>query len=285
MTICEIFRKQAAFTWNILRQAREIEDQMSEETLTEMNLLRLKLSHPTEVITKSFSKYDESTNGADWEWWFTGSTNKWIGFRVQAKVLNLADETYNHLHYKNTKHHQYQCDKLIESALSRQKPLIPIYCLYSNWEAQKYKFRSSASPARQSVRDYGCSILSAFVVRYLRYNNKKRDLETVIQHIKPWHSLVCKTNKSRSNKKDLPNRVYDYWKGSIAPIEGRVLRQLNPEERQVLFERHGREPSFYGDILPTYDPPDYIRRLNSGEKIPPPDEEIRYITIFRETDA
>ena len=283
MTICEIFRKQAAFTWNILRQARAIEDQISEETLTEMNILRLKLSHPTEIITRSFSKYEESANGADWEWWFTGPTNKWIGFRVQAKVLNLVDETYRHLHYKNSKHYQYQCDKLIEIALASPKPLIPIYCLYSNWEAQKYKPRSNNSSVKQNVRDYGCSVLSAFVVRYLRYNNQNRDLKTIIEHMKPWHSLVCKTSNSRSSKKDLPDRVYSYWKGSVAPIEGRVLRQLNSETRKTLLETYGRELSFYADISPTYNPPDYIKRLNTGEKIPPPDEEIKYITIFRET--
>lgn len=63
---------------------------------------------------------------------------------------------------------------------------------------------------------YGCSILPAFAVRYLRSKNKKpKCLKHLLQYIRPWHCLVS-SGKEKSG--DLPERVYHYWANFIRPI-------------------------------------------------------------------
>src|SRR5688572_13448409 len=100
MSLCETFKNRSSSTWTLLSKAREVDSQLLEETLTDLNLLELKLKHPREIITKSFTKPREGLTGADWEWWLTGPKSLWLGFRVQAKVLNLRSGMYEHLHYR-----------------------------------------------------------------------------------------------------------------------------------------------------------------------------------------
>ena len=99
MTLCKTFKRRSLSTWNLLSKGRRIGTQLLEETLTDINLLELKLSHPSEVITTTFTKPKEGTTGADWEWWFTGSSGYWLGFRVQAKIIELQSSVFEHLHY------------------------------------------------------------------------------------------------------------------------------------------------------------------------------------------
>jgi hypothetical protein len=67
LTLCHTFRRQAIWTWDSLRQAKQVSCQIGEESLTDFNLLRIRLRHPNEVFTQSFTKPAESRTGADWE--------------------------------------------------------------------------------------------------------------------------------------------------------------------------------------------------------------------------
>src|SRR5690349_12453538 len=118
MTLCDTFKKQSSTTWNLLLKARRVKSQLLEETLTDVNLLEFKIKHPREIITKTFTKPKEAVTGADWEWWLTGPSGDWLGFRLQAKVIELQSSLYEHLHYKNPKKPDFQADLLIRSALT-----------------------------------------------------------------------------------------------------------------------------------------------------------------------
>lgn len=120
---CNTFQHLAADIWTLIERSRVAGMRLKEETLTDLNMLHLKLAHPRQVIIKTFNKIEEGTTGADWEWWFRLGS-RWIGFRVQAKILDIRDDSFHHLHYPVAS--PAQCDKLI--AQSRIHPArIPLY--------------------------------------------------------------------------------------------------------------------------------------------------------------
>jgi hypothetical protein len=91
-TLCETFRRQAFWTWDQLGRAQQFNAHLGEESLTDFNLLEIRSRHGREVITKTFSKREESVIGSDWEWWFTGRSRQWLGFRLQAKTIDFRTE-------------------------------------------------------------------------------------------------------------------------------------------------------------------------------------------------
>ena len=133
MSVCDTFRMRAFATWDLLGRAFAVASPIGEETITDLNLLELRSRHPQEVITRSFSKRAEAAEGADWEWWLTGTSRRWFGLRVQAKVIDVGTVTFPHLHYRRGARASYQCDQLIRRALTATPPRLPIYCLYCHW--------------------------------------------------------------------------------------------------------------------------------------------------------
>ncbi|MFN6570864.1 DUF6615 family protein [Dendronalium sp. ChiSLP03b] len=294
-TLCDTFRNLALRSWDLLSKGRSVGIQLGEESLTDLNLLELKIRHQSEIYSQTFTKSEESQNGSDWEWWFTGTSGKWIGFRVQAKIIEFKSDKFKHLHYKSKS--DYQSNILIRSALDNKYgvKLIPLYCLYTNyasvtdWKYHKnYHFQES----------YGCSLISAFAVVYHRIMDiKKTRIKYLLPYINPWHELVCSHGYE---DKDLPQRAWTYWKNSIAFIEEDVL---NEDEKDILNEFDFDNEFYYGlknenkiselqklsalrklyqNIELTQHPPDYVSQLMEGEVIEPPDNDIRTVTIFRE---
>lgn len=94
------FRSKHGKTWKMLGEGRKCDVQLFEETLTNLHVLAFCSMSPAEFKIRSYSKRDEPTTGADWEWWFGGNTGRWIGLRVQAKVIKFANDTFPHLHYE-----------------------------------------------------------------------------------------------------------------------------------------------------------------------------------------
>lgn len=281
MALCETFKRRSLSTWNLLSKGRKINSQLLEETLTDVNLLEFKLKHPREVITKTFTKPKEGTTGADWEWWFTGSSGDWLGFRIQAKIIELQSSTYDHLHYKNPKSTFYQSDLLIQSALSNHPRLIPIYCLYSNWDGRKYRTSWPCNSFKQNVKNYGCSLISAFTVRLFRSKSKANDLQSLLPYMKPWHCLVCCQGYGEG---DLPNRAWSYWNSQINSADRRLFRGGDVDLPEDALEGLSNFIGLYNEIRPIRNPPSYIIRMLEGQPIEPPDEGLRHITIFREIE-
>lgn len=68
--LCNTFQQLAIDTWKLLQESRSASYQVKEETITDINMLRLKRMHSHQVRTITFTKHEEGLNGADWEWWF-----------------------------------------------------------------------------------------------------------------------------------------------------------------------------------------------------------------------
>ena len=170
MDLDKLAIKNSSWTWNKLREARNLGYQIGEESITDFIILNMKKWGGDKLIVETFTRNEESINGSDWEWWFTGSTGRWLGIRVQAKVINLSSEKYEHIHYKNKK--DYQVNLLINDA--KKSGLIPLYCMYSNWDVKKYKVKSNCQTYKSSVRHYGNSILSPDIVKNLQIKNEKK---------------------------------------------------------------------------------------------------------------
>lgn len=259
--LCNTFKRLALNTWDTIAESRRANFQLKEETFTDINMLEIKLRHSHQVKTTTFSKPTEGKNGADWEWWFNHNNN-WIGFRVQAKILNLNSEEFEHLHYQTPATGIYQCDKLIQNALTRNHPKIPLYCFYLQTDNMARLTNWSCGSFASNRDLWGCSLLSAFEVKRLRASNHK-NLSHVENLMKPWHCLVC-----CSGFGDGQNKIFDiseYAKNNF-PINKDLVTDLD-----VLIP----------DSFITQKPPRYVTAiLENNKEVQPPDKELDGIIIF-----
>src|SRR5262249_25606022 len=73
-------------TWSLIYQGDMRGIRLSEDTITERNLLQLDIHHPWLSVHR-FNQAEERTVGADWEW-FIGYGNSWFCLRIQAKRMD-----------------------------------------------------------------------------------------------------------------------------------------------------------------------------------------------------
>lgn len=281
-SLCETFRSRALWTWDILSKARGVGTKVGEESITDLNILELKTRHPTEIYSETFSKPQEGKNGADWEWWMTGPSGQWIGFRVQAKVLDLDSNKFSHLHYRKDSNSPFQCDLLIRKALNRPISMVPLYCLYTHWRGQNVTPWRCPSFAL-NPEGFGCSLLTAFSVRLLRSvsRSKTRQLRKVIPYTSPWHCLVCCRGYADS---DLPHRAHSYWQNAFLAAEERLADDFEDEASADFDADLADEQALYRDVSLSAEPPSYVQSLYDGNRIERPDPNLRSITIFSERE-
>lgn len=128
--LCKTFKDLSQDTWKKIEQSKSVSFQLKEETITDQNLLHLKIKNPNEIHIHIFNKIAKGTNGADWEWWLNDGTD-WLGFRVQAKIINNISDRFEHLHYQK-KSSAPQSEILVTQASPKgEVPQVPIYCLTS----------------------------------------------------------------------------------------------------------------------------------------------------------
>lgn len=260
LPLCETFRRQAFWTWDQLSKARSVNTRLGEESLTDFNLLEIKLRHGQEVITRTFTKREESTVGADWEWWLTGANNQWIGFRLQAKTLDFHSGRYEHLHYI-TNSGQYQCDLLCDRARRTHPRCIPLYCLYSHWEIMApIQWRCGSFLA--TPESYGCSLVDAFYIQAVKDQARSNELRNLLPKMVPWHCLVCCEGYTDG---DLPHRALALWRAQI--------RVDLPATASIA-------PQF--DLVS--EPPIHVQKLLRNELLEPPDPDLRTLTVFKEIE-
>lgn len=267
MTLCDTFKRLALDTWDEILKSRSVNFQLKEETLTDRNMLELKIRHSGQIKTKVFKKWEEGVNGSDWEWWFKGLTNNWIGFRIQAKIINIHSNEFEHLHYRNQKSGIYQSDKLIINALSGTIPRVPLYCLFLQTSDNALLNNWNCRTIAQMKDFYGCSLTSAFTVRKLR-SNGKRHLTDLENHIEPWHCLVC--CHGYGNRDFISNiQAYSMNAFSLDRESANGLGVDIPEN------------------FTTENPPRYVLSLLENEvndNIQAPDEELDGLTIIMEKE-
>ena len=258
MTICETFKKTAIKTWYRLSDSKEVGMPLGEETITDINLLEIRLAKHPEIQVVKFNKRDEGINGADWEWWLTGKSNKWLGLRIQAKIINMKTDSYDQLHYKE------QTDNLIKSSMENKPNLIPLYCLYTMCDLSQYVDKFTCNNYGGMYETYGCSFINAFVVKSV----KEKHIRHLIQDMFPWHCIFCPLE---FNDDDLPERAY---------------KVIKMETQQIIFcrEINGETDEYINNFTLSDKPPDYIMKLikNPNEEIKAPDNDLAGIMIIDE---
>lgn len=283
MGVCETFRERAFQTWAQLSGGRRCGHQIGEETVTDLNVLELKLRHPEDVFVKAFSKPDEGRVGADIEVWLGSTSGPWLGFRVQAKIIDFDTDTYPHLHYRKDRSSEFQCDLLIERALSLDTPCVPLYCLYSQWDNSTHDppvythgdwCCGSFPPC---IESFGCSFASAAAVRHLRTESRARDLRTVFQLMRPWHCLVCCSGYGGG---DFASRAWRYWQQAIlsrdldssVDIADDAWEGNDMDWQEILGRLEAIEPA---------QPPSHVDHLIAGELHERPDRDVSAIIAIR----
>lgn len=241
MKICDAFLRTAISTWDKISESRTVGYQLKEETITDLNILELKKRLEKKVITVSFTKAVEGKNGADWEWWFRDKTGFWIGVRIQAKIINIKTDSFEHLHYKKGK--RYQSKKLIVEALKGKPPKIPLYALYAQWVDKTIPESWTCRSFPKYIDLYGCSLIGAFNV-YKRRLTDERDLKSLISDMRPWHCLVCCKGFN-------PNGEL------IESIESYSRRNFHQNLNEFTKELKVKIP----ETFKTESPPDYVTRL------------------------
>lgn len=132
-TACKVVKDSSRDIYNLILRGKKQGIKIQEETITEILLLNLAEKLKGQIKITLFNKIEEGRNGADWEWYIK-KNGKWIGFSVQAKILNYKNGMYDSLFKKN------QIDKLIVNAF--KKDLIPIYSFYNFTEkAHGWRYR------------------------------------------------------------------------------------------------------------------------------------------------
>ena len=165
-TLCQTFQRLANETWEHIEAAEQVGMAWSEETNTEALLLELCRKHSNEVLVSAFTKRREASIGADWEWWFVGTSA--YGMRVQAKRISLPKETFGHLRYRAKWSTQDQMTTLIR--MVRLHHLTPAYCFYvaSRAYPRDLKWPKVVSPPPS--KPTGCLIGHAEYIRSIASN-------------------------------------------------------------------------------------------------------------------
>lgn len=246
--LCFTFRMIAQQTWNLLHECKEIPFKFNEESITDWILFCLKRDHSEQVLIRSFTKNEESKNGADWEWWFVEGPNAGIKFRVQAKIIDLNTDSFRYLHSEG------QTEKLINQSDLTPKT-VPIYCLYTYTEDILGR-----SP------EFGCSILDARDVLSINPQNHISNLKSLIN---PWEVLVCSQSGKNPNLRDLDSFVQRYFPRSAYPN-----LDLDPPAQISDI------PESQRSMIVTNLPPYVSEILDGAENIKQPDEMLAGVMVI-----
>ena len=192
-SLCIEYKALAEWVFKRLELDRVINHQTSEETITDEIIRRLKIwkinNSNSKFSIREFTKQQEAINGADfeWDWYFVDSSGKnWLGFRIQAKVLNLKSNRFLSLDHSNKNGHQLNL--LVNSSNSDSR--IPFYCFYL--------YKDNESPLK------GCSLSSPNNVNQLLKIDKKPKVDDVLKISFPWHKMFC---NQRCKKLSLPSKL------------------------------------------------------------------------------
>lgn len=178
-------------TWSRLGAGWSCDIVQSEETVTDINLLAIQMSHPALVRTRKFTRHAESRrSGADWEWWL-GTPGHWVGIRVQAKKLDIGTERYKSLDHVSA--NGRQVDLLLRA--SQRESFWPMYCFY-NYSANvmPQRWRVCGEPRVDELM--GCAVSPAPAIEGAIRRGADR-LVDIVPLSRPWSCLVCCKGHSR----------------------------------------------------------------------------------------
>jgi hypothetical protein len=208
MQINDIFIKNSSWTWNKLREARKLGNQLREESITDFLILNIKnqvaLSCSSRVLLDIKKRLMELI-GNDGLQDLAESVLECV---FKQKCLNWILKNTN---ICITKKNRQQVDLLVQDAVKGN--MIPAYCMYTNWDPKKYNTHWKCRIHKTSVRHYGTALLSARKVKAYQASNETR-LSQIINDLKPMHCIFFCLGHGGS---DLPLRALNYalWSGLL----------------------------------------------------------------------
>ncbi len=154
-------------TWREMEAGVSTGQVLSEESITDFNLMRLASAVPRQVAIRKHNRSEENASGADWELW-VGSPGAFVGFRVQAKRLFSTSRKYESLKGEPPPARSQTAD-LIRSAATASPQCYPLYAFYNYWNADRHPDGLAACClARSNFRLNGWTVVSAHhVARHL----------------------------------------------------------------------------------------------------------------------
>lgn len=275
--LCLAFLESSVAAWNLLERADRVGHQPGEETITDLLLLEWQDELVPQLITVAHNKKRESKTGADWEWWFIGRSGKAVGIRIQAKILSLKSNRFQHLHYyvnrSKPPRREYQCDVLIDASRSGMPSTIPLYCLYVWWQPGP-KYTLGAPKIRGMQQAYGCSLLSVNHVRSLRAQSQLDDLSSTKRYLIPLHALVCPD--ALSAEVDLPDLIIERLAST--------LEELAEAEADAAVAIEDDRWVDYRAVEPTTAKPGYVWQMLREEPEVDVPAKLRGVVVFRQAE-
>jgi hypothetical protein len=241
--LCRSFILQSIKTWKLLKLAANLGQRISEETITDINMLELQSKHRRTLVVRKYSKQiEEPIEGADWEMWFASRGNV-LGFRMQAKILSGYE--YPGIDYVIKSTRKRQMDLLIERAFASTPRRIPFYVFYNHWTSLPFAGSELCGTYPPDEEMLGCGLAYANHVRQIVDVHKSKSLKEIQQIMYPWNCLVCCRAKSNGA---LPLRSFEFAKEMV------VQRFQDKFPSEPLSE----------DMYVTDHPPDYVMRVLDG---------------------
>jgi len=188
--ICRKFQYLSAWVMDVLSEAMERKLPCSEETVTEAILLKLSRYTGNNFGVKSFTKNEESINGADWEIWFCNGTHG-ISIRLQAKRLYRSGK-YEALKRGNSNQRKNLKEKAKEVGAT------PLYFFYNhNKFSPSLLWTCFQNKTSYHKSDWGCAVAPPCAIKSRTHQPSPCEIKAMF----PWHYLVCPSKNS--NEKSL----------------------------------------------------------------------------------
>jgi len=190
-SFCECLQKLSAETWDVLEDAKSIGTPIYEETITQVNSLKLNKRFPYVNKVAQLTKPQETKLGADWIWVFY-ERKYWRSFRVVVQAKRL----YEYGSYKAVT--KNQTTKLINYAWLENA--VPIYVFYNHEKIIKKAMKSASGMLRlltllqapQGLREnLGTMACHASNIKTLTAKNAKKP-ENIFGKMFPWWEPACR---------------------------------------------------------------------------------------------
>lgn len=214
-------------TWDTLRYSIEVRLSQGEETITDNNLLAIKLSGIKEILVWKCPKDDEGKTGIDWEWFIGSDKLGWLRYAVQAKKLDPLRLRYDKLNHEVNGKRQID----ILDGYANSVRAIPLYCLYNYVEKDSFTdywhCTLNCDPSQ-----LGCTVTPLEVIKQALSVRGARSFDYIHSNecTIPWRCLVrCQhiTNAYKTTDKSLQTCFGTYQVYPQIPAEVRALFEVD----------------------------------------------------------
>lgn len=249
-----LLERLAIETEKRIHQADRLGMRYGETTITDYNLLEIRLANLPSIRVFHVPPLRERDFGYDWEWWIRVGNGPWTVLFVQAKKLNPKKGTYDSLAHKVPGTKQLQIDLLWQHA--KQLGGIPLYSFYNGPRPPVVAWNCEAS---RDDQQFGCSITPLHIVRSFIKSGRRRasvggrkhtDFEHLHENDRavPWRCVVCasRTGGERTLFTSLMNpgielRDYPelpYYLQQVINTDREYVRVHEYPRSSVMFPRH-----------------------------------------------